>query len=90
MFFCYTISDLNLMREMYFYNNGFEFLLINFMLFYGIISSICFCFLIKRIFVFMTTTQLLHMNFLTEINVNFFIRNQNFMKQQYASSGTRV
>ena len=90
LFFCYTISDLNLMREMYFYNNGFEFLLINFMLFYGIISSICFCFLIKRIFVFMTTTQLLHMNFLTEINVNFFIRNQNFMKQQYASSGTRV
>ena len=90
LFFCYTISDLNLMREMYFYNNGFEFFLINFMLFYGILSSVCFCFLIKRIFVFMTATQLLNINFLTEINVNFFIRNQNFMKQQYASSGTRV
>ena len=31
-FYSHTITDLNLLREIYFYNNSFEFFLINFML----------------------------------------------------------
>lgn len=89
-YYSYTITDLNLLREIYFYNNSFGFFLINFMLFYGIFGSINLCFLIKRIFTFLNFSQLKNINFLNEINSNFFIRNQNFIKQQSASAGTRV
>jgi hypothetical protein len=78
------------MREIYFINNKFEFFLINFMLFYGIYATICFCFLLKRIFAFLTAAQLLQLQVLSEINVHFFIRNQNFMKQQLTSTGSRI
>ena len=40
LFFSNGITDLNLLRELYFYNNSFEFFLINLMLFYGIVSTI--------------------------------------------------
>lgn len=86
----YHITDLNLLREIYFYNNSFGFFLINFMLFYGIFGSINLCFLIKRIFVFLNLSQLKNLNFLTEMNSTFFIRNQNFLRQQNSSTGTRV
>lgn len=89
-FFTYTITDLNLLREIYFYNNSFEFFLINFMLLYGIISSILLCFLIKRVFSFLNVTQFLNFNFLSLVAGSFFIRNQNFLKQQSTSTGTRV
>ena len=86
----YTITDLNLLREIYFYNNSFGFFLINFMLFYGIFSAINLCFLIKRVFSFLNFSQLNNTNLLNEVNSFFFIRNQNFLKQQNASAGTRV
>lgn len=86
----HTTTDLNLLREVYFYNNSFEFFLINFMLFYGIFGSINLCFLIKRIFSFLNSSQLINVNFLNEINSIFFIRNQNFVKQQNTSTGTRA
>lgn len=89
-FFSNIISDLNLLREIYFYNNSFEFFLINFMLFYGIITSILLCFLIKRIFSFLNASQLLNYDMLNQVNSTYFIRNQNFLKQQATSSGTRV
>ncbi len=86
----FNVSDLNLLREIYFYNNSFGFFLINFMLFYGIFGSINLCFLIKRIFTIMNLSQLTNFDFLNQINSIFFIRNQNFFKQQNASAGTRV
>ena len=86
----YHITDLNLLREIYFYNNSFGFFLINFMLFYGIFGSINLCFLIKRIFIFLNLSQLKNLNFLNEMNSTFFIRNQNFLRQQNSSTGTRV
>lgn len=89
-FFSYIVTDLNLLREIFFYNNSFEFYLINFMLLFGIISSILMCFLIKRIFSFLNITQLLNTDFLSVINASYFIRNQNFLKQQATSTGTRV
>jgi len=89
-FFSFTVTDLNLLREIYFYNNSFEFFLINFVLFYGIITSILACFLIKRIFAFLNVSQYLNYNLLYQTNATYFIRNQNFLKQQSTSSGTRV
>jgi hypothetical protein len=78
------------MRELYFLNNSFGFFVVNFMIFYGIFGSINLCFLIKRIFSFLTFAQLKNFNMLDEINTNFFIRNQNFIRQQNTSAGTRV
>ena len=89
-FYSYTITDLNLLREIYFYNNSFGFFLINFMLFYGIFGSINLCFLIKRVFIFLNLSQLKNFNITNEINSTFFIRNQNFIRQQNTSAGTRV
>lgn len=85
-----TITDLNLIREIYFFNNSFEFFLINFMLFYGIFCSINLCFLIKRIFNFLTFNQIKTFNFLTNVNSYLFIRNQNYIKQQNISTGVRI
>lgn len=89
-FFSNVVTDLNLLREIYFYNNSFEFFLINFMLFYGILSSILLCFLIKRIFNFLNFSQLMNYDMLNQVNSALFIRNQNFLKQQATSTGTRV
>jgi hypothetical protein len=89
-FYSNTITDLNLLREIYFYNNSFEFFLINFMLLYGIITSILICFFIKRVFSFLNINQFLYFNLLDNVNSVFFIRNQNFLKQQSTSTGTRV
>jgi hypothetical protein len=86
----YIVSDLNLLREMYFINNSFGFFVINFMLFYGLFASICLTFLIKRVFSFLTLSQLKNFNLLSEINSVFFIRTQNFIKQQNTSTGARV
>ena len=89
-FFSFIVSDLNLLRELYFVNNSFEFFLINFLLFYGIISSILLSFFIKRIFNIINTAQLLNPLFNTKINSTFFIRSQDFLRQQMTTSGARV
>lgn len=90
LYYSYSITDLNLLREIYFYNNSIGFFIINFMLFYGIFGSINLCFLIKRVFVFLNLSQLKNINILNEVNSTFFIRNQNFLRQQNTSAGARV
>lgn len=90
IYYSYSLTNLNLLREIYFYNNSFNFFIINFMLFYGIFGSIILCFLIKRVFVFLNLSQFKNINILNEINTTFFIRNQNFIKQQNTSTGSRV
>jgi len=85
-----VVTDLNLLKEVYFFNNSFEFFLINFLLFYGILSSILMCFLVKRIFVFLNASQITQLNLLQQRTSLFFIRNQNFLKQQATSGGSRV
>jgi hypothetical protein len=89
-YYSHVVTDLNLLRELYFYNNSFEFFLINFVLFYGIIGAILLTFLIKRIFSFTNHNQLLHWNSLNGLNSTYFIRNQNYLKQAATSTGTRV
>ena len=85
-----TITDLNLLHEIYFINNSFEFFLINFFLLYGIVSSILLSFLIKRIFNFLNYTQLLNHPTLNYPRSTYFIRSQDYLKQQSTSTGMRV
>lgn len=89
-FFIQTITDLNVLKEIYFYQNSIEFFIINFVLLYGIISSVILCFLIKKIFTILNYTQFKNFKLKKTINSNFFLRNQNFIKQQNTLSGTRV
>ena len=84
------MTDLNLLREIYFYNNSFEFFLINFILFYGVMGSIILCFLIKKIFTFLNFSQYSNYKILDFTNSTYFIRNQDFLKQQSQATGTRV
>jgi len=90
IFFFKNITELQLLREIYFYNNSFEFFLINFTLFYGIILIINFSFFIKRIFNFIHFNQIKNFKLLKKVKTNIFIRNQNFLKQQNTSTGTKV
>jgi len=86
----FTVTDLNLLRELYFYNNSFEFFLLNFVIFYGIFGAINLTFLIKKFFNFMNFAQIKNFKLLFENNSTLFIRNQNFLRQQNMSTGTRV
>jgi len=89
-FFSATVTDLNLLHEIYFTNNSFEFFLINFFLLYGIIASILMSFLVKRIFNLMNYSQLLNYPFLEQMRATYFIRSQDYLKQQLSSAGTRI
>ena len=89
-FFSSIVTDLNLLHEVYFTNNSFEFFLINFFLLYGIIASILLSFLVKRIFNFMNLSQFQDTSFLHKAHATFFIRNQDYLKQQLTSAGTRI
>jgi len=86
----YTITELNILREMYFYNNSLEFFIVNFVVIYGIFATICLSFLIKKIFTFLNFSQFLNFSLINEVNSYFYIRNQNFIKQQNTSAGVRV
>ena len=85
-----TVTDLNLLHEIYFTNNSFEFFIINFFLLYGILASIFLSFLIKRIFNFLNYSQLLNYPILTSVRSTYFIRSQDYLKQQSMSTGMRV
>lgn len=89
LFFIQTVTDLNLLKEAYFSQNSAEFFIINFVLLYGILSAVLLCFLIKRVFSLLTFLQYKNYRLGTQVNSSFFIRNQNFLKQQNTVSGTR-
>lgn len=84
VFFSYEVTELNLLRETYFLLNSFEFFLINFSLFFGLITAILLCFLIHRIFNFLNFSQIKSAKLLNKLNSSFFIRNQNFISQSNA------
>jgi len=89
LFFIQTVTDLNLLKEVYFSQNSVEFFIINFVLLYGILASILLCFLIKKIFVLLTFSQYRSYKLNKSNTSTFFIRNQDFLKQQSTLSGTR-
>ena len=81
IFFSNEVTELNLLRETYFLVNGFEFFLINFSLFFGLITAILLCFIIHRTFNFLNYSQIKNAKVLSKLNSGFFIRNQNFITQ---------
>lgn len=89
-FYSSTVTDLNLLHEIYFTNNSFEFFLINFFLLYGIIVSILISFLVKRVFNLMNYSQLMDYPFLAQARTTYFIRNQDYLKQQLTSASSRI
>ena len=88
--FSSEVTDLNTLRDTYFLLNGFEFFVVNFSLFFGLIASILMCFMIHRIFNFLNYSQIINSNVLKSADSGFFIRNQNFVTQQNTSATVRV
>lgn len=84
------ITELNLLRETYFLVNSFEFFLINFSLFFGLVTSILLCFMVHRIFNFLNYSQIINSKTLFSLDSNFFIRNQNFTTQSNSPVVTRT
>lgn len=84
------VTDLNTLRDTYFALNTFEFYIVNFSLFYGLVASIILCFLIQRIFSYLNYSQIINAEILKKTQGGFFIRNQNFMTQQNTSATVRA
>ena len=83
-------TDLNIFREIYFFNNCLEFLLINFILLYSIFIVITLFFFIKKIFVYLNFYNFYFLFWQKEINFFFIIKNQNLINQHLTKSGSRV
>ena len=84
------VTDLNTLRDTYFLLNSFEFFVVNFSLFFGLVASILMCFMIQRIFTFLNYSQIVNAGVLSRSDTGFFIRNQNFVSQQNTSGSVRV
>jgi hypothetical protein len=78
----YEITELNLLKNSYFFTNSFEFFIVNFSLLFGLISAILMCFMIQRVFNFLNFSQILNLNILNHMDTSFFIKSQNFITQQ--------
>ena len=81
------VTDLNTLRDTYFCLNGFEFFIVNFSLLFGLLASILICFLIQRIFNYLSYSQIINYRVLHANSSGFIIRNQNFTTQQSMFSG---
>ena len=88
--FTHEVTDLNTLRDTYFLLNGFEFFIVNFSLFFGLIASILMCFMIHRIFNFLNYSQIINFKTLQKADSGFFIRSQNFITQTNTTAVTRV
>lgn len=86
----FEITELNLLKDSYFFTNSFEFFIVNFSLLFGLLAAIIMCFMIHRIFNFLNFSQILNLNILNSLDTNFFIRTQNFITQQYTPGVTKV
>lgn len=84
------VTDLNTLRDLYFLSNSFEFFLINFSLFFGLVSAILLCFIIQRVFNYINFSQINDVATLNNINTSFYIRNQNYITQQSTPSVVRL
>ena len=83
------ITDLNTLRDTYFLLNSFEFFVVNFSLFFGLIASILMTFIVQRIFAFLNFSQIINMGLLKNADSGFFIRSQNFITQTNSSAAVR-
>lgn len=76
------VTDLNTLRDTYFFLNGFEFFVVNFSLLFGLLAAILMCFLIQRVFNYLNYSQIINYRLLNSNSSSFIIRNQNFTTQQ--------
>ncbi len=76
------VTELNTMKENYFFINSYPFYIINFNLFFGLMVVILLYFLVQRFFVYLNFSETHHFKLLKSTQSSFFIRNQNFIKQQ--------
>jgi hypothetical protein len=79
-----------MLKYLYFSFNSFEFFLINYSLFFGLVCSILSLFLLKRFYSKLLFSQITESRSLENINSSFFIRNQNFYFQQNVYHSTRI
>lgn len=79
-----------MLKHVYFSFNSFEFYIINYSLFFGLIATILTCFLVKRFYVKLLFSQIIESKSVENINSCFFIRNQNYYHQQGVHHSTRV
>nr|YP_010049524.1 NADH dehydrogenase subunit 6 [Strombidium cf. sulcatum]QPL15929.1 NADH dehydrogenase subunit 6 [Strombidium cf. sulcatum] len=84
------ISELQTLKDSYFLLNNYEFFIINFSLFFGLISSIIMLFIIHRIFLFLNFNEIIHFNILKHSYNSNFIRQQNYIKQQNTFAAAEV
>ena len=82
IYFSHETSELNTLKDNYFYLNSYAFFVVNFNLFFGLMIVILLYFLVQRLFVYLNFSETHHYNVLTKNHSNFFIRTQNFTKQQ--------
>ncbi len=83
------VTDLNTLRDTYFLLNSFEFFIVNFSLFFGLIASILMTFIVQRIFAFLNFSQIIGSKLLGDSDSGFFIRSQNFITQTNTSAAVR-
>lgn len=83
LYFSFETTDLNLLREIFFVNESWEFFLVNFVILYGLMGAIFFFFLSKR---FMPLKKNWNS---TNLVFSLVIRNQDMLKQQHTSSTVR-
>lgn len=86
----FEVTELNLLRDLYFLLNSFEFFIVNFSLLYGLLASILMCFMIHRIFNILNYSQIINIDILSNIDTNFFIKSQNFIRQHNTSGVVKV
>jgi hypothetical protein len=84
------VTELNTLRDSYFFLNSFEFFVINFSILFGLLGSIFLCFLIQRIFNYLNYNFIIKVNTLTKIDSSFFIRLQDYITQTNTPQSTRV
>lgn len=89
IFFANEVTELNLLRETYFLVCSFIFFIINFSLFYGLVTAILLCFVIHRIFNFLNFSQIKYVKTLTSLNSSFFIRLQDPLLQSNTAPVTK-
>ena len=81
---------MNLLKDSYFLLNSFEFYAINFSLLFGLLAAIILYFIIQRSFNFMNFTQIIYLEILSKVDSGFFIKTQDFIRQQNTPGVVRV
>lgn len=84
------ITQLNLLREIFFYNNSWEFIIVNYLVLVGLMGMVIFNFTISDLYRRSLLRYLLVGKKSLSSITPLFIRDQNFINQQQTSSSVRL